>query len=64
MVSPVPLSLSTTDTVFIHSFTDVTLASKTTPLDSSFEITLSFSVLNSTDFAVKISANKYPMILN
>lgn len=62
MVSPAPLTLSATDTVFIHSLTVITLASNISPLDSSFEIDLSFSTLNSTDFAVKMSA-KYPVTI-
>lgn len=36
LVTPAPVILSATDTVFIHSFTDITLASNKSPLDSSF----------------------------
>jgi len=62
-VTPAPINLSLTDTVFIHALTDVKLVSTKTPLDNSFEVTYSYRVINTNDFAVKISA-KYPVTLS
>lgn len=54
IVSPAPLTLST-DTIYIHSFTDATLVCGNSPVDNSFELTFNFSTINTTDFSVKIT---------
>lgn len=61
--NPAPITLNATDTVFIYSFSDGSFSSTNTPLDSSFEITLAYNVINSTNFNFTITANLYPMVL-
>lgn len=57
--STVSLPIST-DTVFIHSLTFFHLTSKKGFLDSSFELTVTFRVVNVNQFGLRLNA-KYPV---
>lgn len=59
IVTPAPLALSI-DTIFIHTFPYAQITSKTTPLDSSFQLNFVFKVNSATNFSLTINA-KYPV---
>ena len=52
LVSPAPLLLSASDTVFIHALANWGAKSTRVPLDNSFQINFVFLVNNSTHFSV------------
>lgn len=61
--NPAPIALNATDTVFIYSFSDGNYNTTKTPYNNTFELTLSFSVVNTTAFKATVTANVFPMIL-
>lgn len=55
VVNPSPITLSATDTIYIHSFTDATLVCNNAPADNTFELKLNFSTATATSFSVTLT---------